>query len=119
MMSLTENANGTASPVVFVAMANPTLRGYRSLVPALRHEVEVMVAGVHHVDAARIAGIGVEDGALRVAIKHADARQIGRRYLLPAVIVIDLAGRQLFRPERGAVIVTELAVHGRKPLERP
>src|SRR5437764_12773961 len=103
MMSLTENENGMTSPDISVAMANPCLRGKFSLVPSFRHEVEVMVARIHHVDAARIAGIGMEDGALRVAIKHADAGVVGVGGLDPTVIVVDLAGRQLFRPERDAV----------------
>src|SRR6516164_4166357 len=65
-----------ASASVAIAVAHPGHLVRPGLVASLGHEIEVVISGVHHVEAARVARIGVEDGAGRVLVEHADARQL-------------------------------------------
>src|SRR5438045_1685293 len=56
---------------ILVSQPHPIHRIWQVLlVTTERRQVEVMVGGVHHVEAAREAGIGVEDAALVVAVEH-------------------------------------------------
>src|SRR6266700_1609132 len=64
--------------LVLVAQADPVHRiGQAVLVTAERGEVEILIGGVHHVEAAGEAGIGVKNLAGLVAEEHADAGQLG------------------------------------------
>ena len=57
-------------------MAYPRLRSLEVLlVSSLGHEIEVVVARIHHINAARKAGIGVEQIAVRGLVRHTDASE--------------------------------------------
>src|ERR1700741_2814396 len=59
---------------VLIVPADPLHREIEAvLVAALGHEVEVLVGAVHHVDAARVAGIGVEHLAVLILGEDADS----------------------------------------------
>src|SRR6516164_2284557 len=62
------------SASVAIAVAHPGHFVRPGLVASLGHEIEVMIGGVHHVEAARVARIGVKHGAGRILVEHADAR---------------------------------------------
>src|SRR5262245_64319950 len=51
------------SASVAIAVAHPGHLVRPGLVASLGHEIEVMIGGVHHVEAARVARIGVKHGA--------------------------------------------------------
>ena len=56
---------------IVVAMAYPRLRSLEVLlVSSLGHEIEAVVARIHHINAARKAGIGVEQIAVRGLVAH-------------------------------------------------
>src|SRR5215475_7966870 len=65
-----------ASAAVAIAVADPGHLVRPGLVASLGHEIEVVIGGDHHVEAARVARISVEHGAGRVLVEHADARQL-------------------------------------------
>src|SRR5258707_8928058 len=92
-----------------VAQPKPVHRIWQALLMAAeRRQVEIMVGGIHHVEAAREAGIGVEDLALVAAIKHADAGRFLHAEAAGAEI-IDLGARSdFFRRKRDGVIVVEI-----------
>src|SRR5881392_2439316 len=65
---------GAGRWLILVAPPQPVHRVRQALfVTAERRQVEVVIGGIHHVEAAREAGIGVEDISRLVAIEHADA----------------------------------------------
>ena len=88
------------------------------LVAAFRREVEIVIGRVHHVEAARIAGIGVIDGAVVPTREHADARPLAERFL-ETVVVGDFAFRLLLVRLADMIIVAELGVGRRHPFEAP
>src|SRR5579872_1669932 len=67
---------GGVSHPVFVVAADP-IRAAAAFVAAFRRQVEVVVGGVHHVDAAGVGRIGVEDAAGDVLDEDADALAVG------------------------------------------
>src|ERR1700737_4608471 len=67
-----KNARCCASSVlVSVVVADPVLCRFRILISSLRNQIEVVIGGVHHVDAPRIARVGVKDSAALVLVEHA------------------------------------------------
>jgi hypothetical protein len=88
-------------------------------VPAFGDEVEVVIGGVHHVEAARVAPVGVEDRAAVVLCKDADAFLVGAGVVIDGIVVGGLAARDLFGLERDVEVVVEIAAGGRQPLESP
>ena len=66
------------SVLVSVVVPDPGLRVWKVLlIAALRNQVEVLIGGVHHVDAARKTGIGMKHRAALVLVEHADPLTIG------------------------------------------
>src|SRR5438034_2704282 len=104
---------------VFVPAVDPP-RADALLVAALRHDVQVVVADVQHVQPSRVRRVGVVDPAVVAPREHADARRLGP---VPdgvgAVVVVGLARRQLFRSERHPVVEVEVGPLGRVPREYP
>src|SRR6185295_4754541 len=83
-----------------------------------RGQVEVVIGGVHHVEAARETGIGVEDVPGIIAIEHADSGGFLAAEARGSEIVVA-ASRDLLRRERNAVVVVERVAAGRQPVKRP
>src|SRR5690349_1930905 len=83
-----------------------------------RGEIEVMIGGVHHVQAARVTGIGVKDIPGLVAIEHADSGCFLADEGSGSEIVVA-ASLDLLLRERNAVVVIERAVARRYPFEAP
>src|SRR5262249_54372745 len=106
---------------IAVAIAHPAhrMRLLARLVASLRHQVEVLIRGVHHVEAARIARIGMEYAAARILEKYADAGQLrsapGFWHIVVGVPSVGCA----VRPERYVVVEVEVALAGRHPFEGP
>src|SRR5437773_2844509 len=61
---------------VFVPAVDPP-RAHALLVAALRHDVQVVVADVQHVEPTRVRRIAVVDPAVVAAREHADPRRLG------------------------------------------
>ena len=62
------------SVLVSVVVPDPCLRVWKVLLSATRgNQVEVLIGGVHHVNAARKAGIGMKHRAALVLVEHADS----------------------------------------------
>src|SRR5690349_18638766 len=61
----------------------------------------------------------MEDRSLGVFIEHADPRPFRHRILDWLVIINDFALPELFRGERHAVIMVEVAAKRRDPIELP
>ncbi len=61
------------SVLVSVVVPDPCLRVWKFLlIAALGNQVEVLIGGVHHVDAARKAGIGMKHRAALVLVERAN-----------------------------------------------
>src|SRR3954452_16152881 len=61
---------------ILVTQPNPVHRvGQTVFMPAERSEVEIVIGRVHHVQAAGITRVGVENGSCLVAIEHAYPRR--------------------------------------------
>src|SRR4029453_7550756 len=83
-----------------------------------RGQVEIVVGGVHHVEAAGETGIGMEDIPGLIAVKHADSRRFLAAKARGSEIVFA-ASLDFLRRERNAVVVIEIVVAGRQPVEGP
>src|SRR5471032_3325128 len=106
------------SVCVAVVMAHPRLRR-AALVASLRSEVDVVIRGVRHVDAAGVGRVGVKDRALLVLVEDTGPFTV-RHPRTEARIVEELrAAFELLRSERHAVVVIEVVVVRREPLEAP
>src|SRR5689334_10048598 len=65
--------HGVCSDLVSVVMPDPCLRVWKALlIAALGNQVEVLIGGIHHVNAARKAGIGMKHCAALVPIERAN-----------------------------------------------
>src|SRR5262245_20978377 len=106
-----------ASAAVAIAVVHPGHLVRPGLVPSLLHEIGVEIGSVHHVDAARVARIGVEHGTGCVLVEHADARQLSHRTLCRVVVVGGLL-RQILRRERDVIVEVEIVAGRRHPCER-
>src|SRR6187549_1725155 len=63
---------------VAIVMADPRLRSLRALfITPLRHDVEVVVRSIHHVDTARVARIRVEDVPALILVENACTFALG------------------------------------------
>src|SRR5437868_10082665 len=108
-----------ASDAILVSPPEPRHRAGRArLVAPPGHEVEILIGGIHHIDSAPEAGIGMEY-VIALLVEHADPRQVRARGLLPGVVVVDLAAGELVGRERHAEVVVEAGAAGRYPLEGP
>src|SRR5436190_2433845 len=105
-----------ASISVLVMAAHPE-RAATVFVAALRDEVEVVVGGVDEVDASRIGRVGVEHVAAVCLCEDAEAFTIrvprSQRLVVEDGLVLPL------RPERDVVVVVEVVLERRHPLEAP
>src|SRR3974390_1482943 len=86
---------------ILIVQTDPFHRiGQAFLVSAQRREVEILIGGVHHVEAAREAGIGVKNGAGFVAIERTDPRRFLDAEFGCAEVVDFCARVDLVRLER-------------------
>ena len=66
------------SVLVSVVVPDPGLRVWKVLlIAALGNQIKVLIGGVHHVDAACKARIGMKHRAALVLVEHADPLTIG------------------------------------------
>src|SRR5216684_7474388 len=110
-----DEAAGGISVVMASPVAQVVVR--TGLVAALRRDVEEDVGAEKHVAAARVARIGMEDAAVLVLVEHAAAGHFLALEFLRCVVVIHLALRAL--RERYVIVVVEIALIRRHPLEAP
>src|SRR5438477_6076575 len=59
------------SAFVAIVVPHPVLWRFRVLISPFGNQVEVVIGGVHHVDSARVGGVGVKNGAAFVLVEHA------------------------------------------------
>src|SRR5579875_505923 len=105
---------------VLVVAAQPFHGEFEAaLVAAPGHEIEVVISAVEHVEAPRIAGIGVEHLAGLVLVEDADPGHLRHRARPKLIVVIGPARGDLLRRERHLVIEIEIAALGRDPGEAP
>src|ERR1700730_307294 len=85
------------SASILIVPAYPLHREFEAgLVAAFRRKIEVMVGTIEHINAPRVAGIGVEHLAPLVLIEHADSDVIRQRIGSDLVVVVHLALGNLF-----------------------
>jgi hypothetical protein len=78
MSAAAPKAASACSVLISVVVPDPLLRVWQvQLIAALGDQIEVLIGGVHHVDAARKAGIGMKHRAALVLVEHADPLTIG------------------------------------------
>src|ERR1700738_4658541 len=100
-------------------MAAHPKRPAAALVPALGHEVEVLIVDIQRLDAPRIGRVGVKYAARRVLEEYADALALRSLRILPRVVVKRFLLGQFIRRERHAVVAIEVGVGRGDPLETP
>src|SRR5207253_9617378 len=74
----------------------------------LGNQVEVVIRGVHHVDPARVRGVGVKNGAALVLVEHAGPLALRHAGIALRVIVRGRAALELLRSERHVQIMIEV-----------
>src|SRR3989454_1275293 len=119
--ALARNTSARAARSVFVAVVvfDPALRLVGILVPPLGRQVEEVIGAVQSLDAAGVARVGVEDGAPGVLVEHAEALAVRDPGVAVRVVVEHRAALDFIRRERHVVVVVEVGVPGRHPLEAP
>src|SRR5262249_20065428 len=100
---LSAPASQHSAPILVPALDPGHRLRQRGLVAALGLQIEVMVGGVHHVDPTRVARVGVEDGAARVLVEHADAGPLLECLRDRRIVVRARAVGEVLRPERDLV----------------
>src|SRR5262245_29688483 len=91
---------------VLVVAAQP---GHRTVafVPPLGHQIEILIGRIERVEAARIAGVGAIDRAVRILVEDAEPRRFLDGELARSEIVVVAGLLQVIRGERDAEIVVE------------
>ncbi|MNL53939.1 hypothetical protein D3C87_1772270 [compost metagenome] len=78
-------------------------------IAALGRQVQVVVGADQQVEAAGVGGVGMEDFAVVVAIKHAQAGEFFFAAVGFFVVVGRLAGGDVFGPGGNTEVVIEIA----------
>eukprot|EP01136_Pigoraptor_vietnamica_P030119 Opistho-1_new@88919 len=105
---------------VAVVVAHPLhLVGHVALVAAPGREVQQVVGAHHHLHAAPVGRVGVEDVARVVLEKGADARRLLDREGAHRVVVVDLAARLHLRRKADVEVVVEVAAVRGQPGKAP
>jgi len=80
------------------------------LVASLGNQIQVVVGGVQHIDAAGVARVGVENCAVLVFIEHTDSLSLGGCLLAFRIIVERFAAVDLLLSEGHMVVLIEIAI---------
>src|SRR3984885_5650957 len=113
-------SDGELLALVLVVAAHPVLGiVVAGLVAALRDQVQVLVGGVHNVEAPRVRRIGMEDVPAVALAEDADALPIREAGAARTVVVFGGSAGPRVGPERDADVVIEVRAAGREPGECP
>src|SRR5258708_34578330 len=108
------------SVLVSVMIPDPGLRVFQTLlIPSLGNQVEVLVGSVHHVDAPRVARVGVKHRAALVFVEDADALTVHHAGVRSCIVEERRSTLDFLGGKGGLIVKVEIALERRDPLEAP
>src|SRR5258707_8169990 len=108
------------SVLVSVVIPDPGLRIFQTLlIPSLGNQVEVLVGGIHHIDAPRVARVGVKNRAALVFVEDADALTIHHAGVRSYIVEERRSTFDFLRVKGGLIVKVEIALERGDPLEVP
>src|SRR5260221_1445753 len=108
------------SVLVSVVIPDPGLRIFQTLlIPSLGNQVEVLVGGIHHIDAPRVARVGVKNRAALVLIEDADALTVHHAGVHSCIVEERRSTLDFLRGKGGLIVKVEIALERGDPLEAP
>src|SRR5260370_20359872 len=105
---------------VSVVIPDPGLRVFQILlIPSLGNQVEVLVGGIHHIDAPRVARVGVKNRAALVFVEDADTLTIHHAGVRSCIAEERRSTLDFLRCKGSLIVKVEIALERGDPLEAP
>src|SRR5687768_9549119 len=95
--------------LVAVVVAHPGHREVlRRLIAAFGNEIQELIGAVDHVEAARVAGVGMENRSVRRLEKNAQSRRLGAEIAAFGIVIDNFAAEAVLFGEGNAEITIEV-----------